>query len=431
MKECFGPARILLPDEEIPVEQWACLACDQFTSQPEYWQRAEALVREKPSALHIVLPEIYLGEADLPQRIEQIHRAMEEYAEKYLTRQVEGFVYLERDLGGGCVRQGLVGMVDLEAYDYNPGSSTPIRPTENTVVERIPPRLAVRRDALLESPHVMMLVDDEEHSLIEPLAACKAGLRPLYSGRLMLDGGSVRGWAVESEEHCRRIQTVLAQLGSAQRFDRKYPQASGQPPLTLAVGDGNHSLATAKAWWEEIKPTLSEQEREDHPARFCLVEVCNVHSPAITVEPIHRVLFGAGGRDFLEGFKALCREEGLELRLGDAAANCPQQAVLNWGEGEVLLGFAAPREPLTVGTVEHLLGLCLAKGLGSRVDYIHGSVAARNLAREGAVAFLLPAFDKSDLFRGVVLGGVLPRKTFSMGHATEKRYYLECRRIRP
>ena len=147
MKECFGPARILLPDEEIPVEQWACLACDQFTSQPEYWQRAEALVREKPSALHIVLPEIYLGEADLPQRIEQIHRAMEEYAEKYLTRQVEGFFYLERDLGGGCVRQGLVGMVDLEAYDYNPGSSTPIRPTENTVVERIPPRLAVRRDA--------------------------------------------------------------------------------------------------------------------------------------------------------------------------------------------------------------------------------------------------------------------------------------------
>ena len=201
MKECFGPAHILLPDEKIPVEQWACLACDQFTSQPEYWQRAEALVREKPSALHIVLPEIYLGQEALPRRIEEIHQTMEEYAAKYLTRQVEGFVYLERDLGSGCVRQGLVGAVDLEAYDYNPGSSTPIRPTEHTVVERIPPRLAVRRGALLESPHVMMLVDDEEQKLIEPPAACTAGLRPLYSGRLMLDRGSTRGWAVESEEN--------------------------------------------------------------------------------------------------------------------------------------------------------------------------------------------------------------------------------------
>ncbi len=431
MKECFGPAHILLPDEKIPVEQWACLACDQFTSQPEYWQRAEALVREKPSALHIVLPEIYLGQEDLPRRIEEIHQTMEEYAAKYLTRQVEGFVYLERDLGSGCVRQGLVGAVDLEAYDYNPGSSTPIRPTEHTVVERIPPRLAVRRGALLESPHVMMLVDDEEQKLIEPLAACKAGLRPLYSGRLMLDGGSIRGWAVESEEHCRRIRSVLAELGSAEHFARKYPQAKGQAPLTLAVGDGNHSLATAKAFWEELKPTLTPEERENHPARYCLVEVCNVHSPAIQVEPIHRVFFGAGGRDFLPAFQALCREEGLEMRLGDDAGDCPQQAVLNWGEGEVLLGFANPTEPLTVGTVEQLLGQCLARGLGSRVDYIHGSVAARNLAREGAVAFLLPAFDKSDLFRGVVLGGVLPRKTFSMGHATDKRYYLECRRIRP
>ena len=293
MEPCFVPGRILLPQENIPVSQWACLACDQFTSQPDYWEQAAALAAGGPSALNIVLPEVYLDKVDTPTRIRAIHETMERYRAGVLTRCVNGFVYVERTQTDGKVRQGLVGLIDLEQYDWRPGMSPAVRPTEGTVPSRIPPRLAVRNGASLESPHILMLADDAGRTLVEPVAAQKDRLPLLYEGELALGGGFVRGWAVEDPALLKGVEEALAALGSQKAFDEKYPQAAGAPPMTLAVGDGNHSLATAKAYWEELKPGLTEEQRAVHPARWCLAEVCNVHSPAIEIEPIHRVVFGS------------------------------------------------------------------------------------------------------------------------------------------
>ncbi|MGN0983533.1 MAG: DUF1015 domain-containing protein, partial [Gemmiger sp.] len=293
MSHCFVPAEILLPAAGTPLDPWACIAVDQFTSQPEYWQQAEALASGKPSTLHLVLPEAYLGTPQEESRLASIRAAMEEYRRSVLTRCIHGYVYVERTQMDGTIRQGLVGAVDLEAYDYTPGARADIRPSEATVVARIPPRLRVRRGASLETPHVLMLADDEACTLIEPVGAEKDRLPLLYEGELMLGGGHLAGWAVEDPALIARIDAALAALGDPQRFAARWPEAGGQPPMTLAVGDGNHSLATAKACWEEIKTSLPPEQRAVHPARWCLAEVCNVHSPAIEIEPIHRVLFGA------------------------------------------------------------------------------------------------------------------------------------------
>ena len=288
---CFSPAHILLPAEQIPLEQWGCVACDQFTSDRSYWERAAEAAAGSPSALNLILPEVYLEESDVPARVAKIHETMEDYAHNVLTRAVDGFIYVERTERSGRVRQGLVGKIDLEAYSYAQGARPAIRPSERTVEERIPPRMAVRRGACLETPHVMMLADDPACTLIEPIGARKNELRKVYEGELMLGGGHIAGWAVEDPALLAQIDAALQALGSQEAFDAKYPEARGAKPLTLAVGDGNHSLASAKAYWEELKPTLTPEQRETHPARWCLAEVCNVHSPAIEIEPIHRVLF--------------------------------------------------------------------------------------------------------------------------------------------
>lgn len=430
MQHCFGPAAILLPGEEIPLGQWACLACDQFTSQPEYWQKARQAAGDGPSALDLVLPEAFLGAPDEAERIRAVHAAMAEYRKTVLTRTVNGYIYLERKTQSG-VRQGLVGLVDLEAYSYQPGAESPVRPTEQTVPERIPPRLAVRRGAALESPHVMLLLDDAEEPVLAPLAGQKAGMRPVYAGELMLGGGSVEGWAVEQPQQVEALTAAIARQGSPAAFDRRWPEAAGRPPLAIAVGDGNHSLATAKAYWEELKPTLPPAARQDHPARYCLAELCSLHSPAIGIEPIHRVLFGANYASVLLALTEYSDYTGAGLCAGARAAGCPQTMRILCGGREVPLGFAHPHEPLAVGTLEAFVQRYLAGHAEVRVDYVHGEEACRQLAQKGAVAFLLPPFAKSDIFKGVVQGGVLPRKSFSMGHAEEKRYYLECRSLLP
>ena len=253
---CFAPAHILLPAEQIPLEQWGCIACDQFTSDREYWQRAKEAADGSPSTLNLILPEVYLEDGDADARVEQIHATMADYAQNVLTRAVDGFVYVERTEQSGRVRQGLVGMVDLEAYSYQRGAKCTVRPSESTVESRIPPRMKVRTGAALETPHIMMLADDPQCTLIEPIAARKNELRKVYEGELMLGGGHVAGWAVEDPAMIDQIETALAALGSQEAFDAKYPDAARRDPLTLAVGDGNHSLATAKACWEELKKTL-------------------------------------------------------------------------------------------------------------------------------------------------------------------------------
>lgn len=423
---CFVAADILLPAAGTPLDPWACIAVDQFTSQPEYWQRAEELAQGKPSTLHIVLPEAYLGTPQEGARLESIRHTMEAYRAEVLTRQVHGYVYVERTQMDGSIRQGLVGAVDLEAYDYAPGTQPAIRPSESTVVERIPPRLKVRRSALLETPHVMMLADDPGKTLIEPIGLQKDKLPLLYDGELMLGGGHLRGWAVEDPSVIAQIDAALAALADPAAFARRWPAAAGQTPMVLAVGDGNHSLATAKAYWEELKPTLTEEERLHHPARWCLAEVCNVHSPAIEIEPIHRVVFGVSARELYEALDRWDQAQGHHTEPSS------QRCKLADRQGEIEVALQNPPAPLTVGSVEAFLEEWLPQHPQAHVDYIHGASTALALAaRPGTptTAILLPDFAKADLFRGVVLGGVLPRKTFSMGHAEEKRYYNECRVI--
>ncbi len=423
---CFVPAEILLPEPSVPLGQWACVACDQFTSDPDYWAAARRAAGAGPSTLDIILPEVYLEAPDKDARVAAIHAAMERCSSEVLTRAVRGFVYVERTERSGRIRQGLVGAVDLEAYSYEKGALPAVRPSENTVVSRIPPRLAVRRGAVLETPHVMMLADDEAGTLVEAVAAKKASLRPLYEGELMLGGGHIAGWAVEAPADIAAVEAAVAALGTQEAFDAKYPAAAGRRPLTLAVGDGNHSLATAKAYWEELKPALTPAQRETHPARWCLAEVCNVHSPAIEIEPIHRAFFGTDHESVLLALTAWCDTHQLGLAAGEAG---PQTLRLIGHSFDEALSITTPEAPLTVGTAEAFVEAYLEDHPGVTVDYIHDEPALRALCAKGAVGLLMPPFEKSDLFRGVVLGGVLPRKTFSMGHAEEKRYYLECRRI--
>ena len=423
---CFAPAHILLPAEQILLKQWGCIACDQFTSDRKYWQRAKEAADGSPSTLNLILPEVYLEDGDADARVEQIHATMADYAQNVLTRAVDGFVYVERTEQSGRVRQGLVGKIDLEAYSYAQGARQAIRPSERTVEERIPPRMAVRRGACLETPHVMMLADDPACTLIEPIGARKNELRKVYEGELMLGGGHIAGWAVEDPALLARIDAALQGLGSQEAFDAKYPEARGAKPLTLAVGDGNHSLASAKAYWEELKPTLTPEQRETHPARWCLAEVCNVHSPAIEIEPIHRVLFNVDCGAVL--LALITWSDG--NMAGICFGNSKKQSFTLAGPHIAnVLSFEDPVAPLTVGTIDEFIEYFMARHKEARVDYVHDEPAVRALTKQGGVGFLLPPFEKSDLFKGIVMGGVLPRKTFSMGHAEEKRYYIECRKI--
>lgn len=423
---CFSPAHILLPSEQIPVGQWGCVACDQFTSDRSYWEKAAQAAAGGPSTLDLILPEVYLEEDDVDARISAIHAAMDDYTRNVLTRAVDGFIYVERTEQSGRVRQGLVGRIDLEAYSYAEGAVPAIRPSEHTVESRIPPRMAVRRGARLETPHIMMLADDPGCTLIEPIGEKKEQLRKVYEGDLMLNGGHIAGWAVEDPALLAQIDSALNALGSQEAFDARYPQAKGGAPLTLAVGDGNHSLASAKACWEELKKTLTPEQQLTHPARWCLAEVCNVHSPAIEIEPIHRVLFNVDCGVVLLALIAWSDSHAAGICFGDAKQ---QSFTLAGPHVANVLSFEHPVAPLTVGTIDAFIEYFMAHHIEARVDYVHDEPAVRTLCRQGGVAFLMPPFEKSDLFKGIVMGGVLPRKTFSMGHAEEKRYYMECRNI--
>ena len=423
---CFSPAHILLPSEQIPVGQWGCVACDQFTSDRSYWEKAAQAAAGGPSTLNLILPEVYLEEDDVDARISAIHAAMDDYTRNVLTRAVDGFIYVERTEQSGRVRQGLVGRIDLEAYSYAEGAVPAIRPSEHTVESRIPPRMAVRRGARLETPHIMMLADDPGCTLIEPIGEKKEQLRKVYEGDLMLNGGHIAGWAVEDPALLAQIDSALNALGSQEAFDARYPQAKGGAPLTLAVGDGNHSLASAKACWEELKKTLTPEQAENHPARWCLAEVCNVHSPAIEIEPIHRVLFNV---DCATVLLSLITWSDANMAGCCFGGSKKQPFTLAGPHMANVLSFEDPTEPLTVGTIDDFISDYIERHPEAKVDYVHDEPAVRALCKQGAVAFLMPPFAKSDLFRGVVMGGVLPRKTFSMGHAEEKRYYIECRKI--
>lgn len=408
------PGELLLPAPEVNPTAWACVACDQYTSQPEYWKEVEALVDGQPSTLRLILPEIFLPEADV--RVPEIHRAMRDYlARGVLTPGVKnGFILTERNTSSGA-RVGLVALMDLEGYDYHPGSRTPVRATEGTILERIPPRLAVRRGAALELSHVLMLIDDPMMSVAEPLFERRNTLTKLYDFPLMMNGGHVVGYAVTDPADIAGVNAALEALRSRLSSN-----------LLYAVGDGNHSLATAKAYWEEIKPTLTPAEQADHPARFAMVELENIHDDALIFEPIHRVLFGYDGDTLLDELARYAVEKGWSLTGGENA----QEIVVAFEGKEVRLNIGGSSHPLAVGTLQRFLDDWMPAHPGTKLDYIHGDTAVRALAEgEKAVAFLLPALPKNQLFPMVEKLGSLPRKTFSMGEANEKRYYLEARRL--
>ncbi|OUQ81028.1 DUF1015 domain-containing protein [Flavonifractor sp. An100] len=426
----FRPADILLP-QGCDMELWSVVACDQYTSQPEYWQRVEERVGRAPSTLRLILPESCLEGPNVETDIMEINNTMGRYLRDGLFRTYpDCLIYVERTLSSGAVRHGLVGMVDLEQYDYEPGASSLVRATEGTVLSRIPPRVAVRKNAPIELPHVMMLADDREKRVIEPLADQTDGMELLYDFELMEQGGHIRGWALTQEQK-DQVALALASLADPASFRERY-QLGEEPVLLFAVGDGNHSLATAKECYERQKRLTPPEQWATLPARYALCELVNLHDSSLEFEPIHRVVFDVKPEELLAELRAT-RDAG-KLSGGNGPAHPLLYAYRGAnGTGERgCIHVNHPAAQLPVGTLQNFLDDFLLAHPGTRIDYIHGGDVALRLAEErsDAVAFLLPEMGKEELFPTVIHDGVLPRKTFSMGEAQDKRFYLEARRIR-
>ena len=399
---------ILLPDERVDMEKWAVIACDQFTSQKDYWRRVEDFVGGSPSALNLIYPEAWLDQG--AGRIGAIQAAMLDYEKNVVTRRVSGFILTEREVEAG-LRIGLIALVDLEKYDYRADSRSLIRATEGTIESRIPPRVLIRKDAPMELSHILLLADDPDMTLIEPLYDRRSRYEKLYDFRLMEGGGRIRGWRVDDAEALDGPLKALMEKSGG---------------LLFAVGDGNHSLATAKRCWEDIKSSLAPGEAARHPARWAMVEIDNIHSPGMAFEPIHRALFHADMSSLRGALAAWLEERGMRL---SPARDEGMFAFLD-ASGRAAYGIEGLKDPLPLRPLQAFLDDYLAARGDVTIDYIHGRDALEALARDGAVCIELPGIDKSALFPSVRQGGPLPRKTFSLGEARDKRYYLECRKIK-
>ena len=418
----FRPADILLP-RDCEYSKWSVVACDQYTSQPEYWQRVEENVGRSPSALRLILPESCLEGPSVETDIMEINNTMSRYLrEGRFTKHPDAIFYVERTLSTGKIRRGLMGMVDLEQYDYEPGAETPIRATEGTVLSRIPPRVAVRKNAPIELPHVMLLADDPDRTVIEPLAGQTASMEVLYDFDLMEGGGHIKGWEL-TEGQKEQVAKALSALADPKKCNARYG-TENEPLLLFAVGDGNHSLATAKECYERQKRLTPPEQWDKLPARFALVELDNLHDDSLEFEPIHRVVFGVKPEELLEALLAHC--PGAQKGEGEG-----HRLTYVYGENRGVISVPDPAAQLPVGTLQNFLDWYLSKHQNVRVDYIHGADVVQKLATQpDTVGFLLPAMGKEELFPTVIRDGALPRKTFSMGEAQDKRFYLEARRIR-
>lgn len=435
----LGVPTVLLPAENIDLTRWAVIACDQFTSEPEYWESVRRFVGDAPSTLNLIFPEAFLGKPGEEERIASIRAAMKDYLSRGVFRPAEGFVYVERRVGERT-RRGLLAALDLEAYDYTASSTSLIRATEGTILDRIPPRVKIREGAPLELPHIMVLIDDPEDAVIGPLAKSRSALEKLYDFELMRDSGRLAGYRVGDMALEEAAVKALEKLAVPASFRLRYGLTSERPVLLFAMGDGNHSLATAKSLWEKTKKT-SPQRAPISPLRHALVELVNLHDPALVFEPIHRVIFDvAAGRDPAKDmarasspgsvvFDRLSSLEEMRKRVGDRSGGSHKIGLVS-GEGFGLLEFKEPKSQLAVGTLQPLLDRFLREGGARDADYVHGAEALVSLGRRpGNAGFYLPAMAKQDLFRTIILDGVLPRKTFSMGEAREKRFYMEARKI--
>ncbi len=425
MNAVFLPARVCLP-QNIDMTRYSVIACDQYTSDAAYWNRVEAFVGDAPSTLRMTLPEIYLASPDREARVARICETMRAYlAGGTLIEQPERFIYVERTLPDGKIRRGIVGRVDLEAYDYLPGAKTPVRVTEGTITSRIPPRLVVRRDAPLELPHALLLIDDAERRVIEPLGRKTGAMEKLYDFDLMERGGHLRGFAVPADEEAR-ILKALAVFADGDAFSRKYGIPASDGILQIAVGDGNHSLATARAHYLAVTAGMSDTARLAHPARWALAELGNLHDESLEFEAIHRVLFDTNPGELLAALHGAYPD----AVLGDAAIPGAMAFAYETVTAKGVISLPHPPGKLAVGALQSFLDAYLANHAG-RIDYIHGEAEARALSRTPrSIAFLLPAMGKDELFPTILHDGALPRKTFSMGEADSKRFYLEARKIR-
>ena len=418
MSTAFKSADILLPKTE-NMEKWAVVACDQYTSEPEYWADVENITKGAKSAYNLILPEVFLEDSDVDDRIEKIHENMEQYlSDETFEEYKDSLIYIERVQSDGKIRAGIIGALDLEEYDYHKGSDSQVRATEATVVERIPPRLKVRNGAKIELPHIMILIDDREKAVIEPLSDKKENMKKLYDFSLMKNGGAISGYLL-SDDMEDKIFAELDKLADLDKFNEKYG-LNETSPLVYAMGDGNHSLATAKEYYEQLKRENPDKDLSNHPARYALVEIVNLHSPALEFEAIHRIVTGIDRADILS--KMIC-----EL---DLTEDKSEQKIQIMQDGQLKdMYIHKPTSKLTVGSLQNFLDKYLAENSG-KIDYIHGIDVLKKLSMaEDSVGFILPDMGKEELFPTVICDGALPRKTFSMGHAEDKRFYIEARKI--
>ena len=414
----FTTADILIPKNE-NMEKWCVVACDQYTSEPSYWSEVESIVADNPSTLRLTLPEIYLEDDDVSERIKKINETMSDYLDKGIFKTLENsMIYVERTTLNGRVRKGIIGKIDLEDYDYNKGSETMVRATEKTVIERIPPRMKVRENALIELPHIMLLIDDEKKDIIDSLDKVVTKDEMVYDVDLMQKGGHITGYKLK-DENVNDILSKLDALADKNVFEDKYG-VSDKGVLLFAVGDGNHSLATAKATYNKLKESNASLDVLNK-ARYALVEVVNLHSDALEFEPIHRVLFDIDTDDFM-------RELNKYYDINKTKMGQKIHIITKGIDEDFYIDN--PKSNLAVGSIQLFIDEYLENHKG-RVDYIHGDDVTRSLGKkENNIGILLPKMEKNDLFKTVILDGALPRKTFSMGHSYDKRYYLEARKIR-
>ncbi len=436
----LGIPEILLPKAGIDLEKWAVIACDQFTSEPEYWHKVEELVGDEPSTLNLIYPEVYLGENDPGARIRHIREHMNLYLEEDLFDQFEGFVYVERQTRKDT-RKGLMACLDLDHYDYRKGSSSLIRASEGTILERIPPRVKIREGAPLEVPHIMVLIDDPENTVIGPLSQKRERMEKIYDFELMMGSGNLSGYRVQDPNLEEGVLKSLEALADPEAITEKYDLSPRTPVLLFAMGDGNHSLATAKTIWEKVKENAQNRALISHSSlRYALVELVNLHDDALAFEPIHRVLFGLDPeRNILDEMKTFYPGRCQAVECSNAEEMT--EAVESQESSLQRIGFIRPDQfwvievtnpdfNLPVGTLQSFLDVFLEDSGAREIDYVHGKETAIQLGKkEDSAGFYLPAMDKHDLFKTVILDGALSRKTFSMGEAWEKRFYMEARKL--
>ena len=427
---------ILLP-KKLDLASWSVIACDQYTQDLDYWKKAEANAGNNPSTLKLILPEVYLNSPDKPERIKKIRETMKEYLASDVFAPVKkSFIYIERKTDFGRMRKGLVAQIDLETYEWKPFSNANIRATEATIVERIPPRMEIRRGASLELPHIMLLVNDKEKLLVEGAGQIAKKHSPLYDGQLMNNGGSITGWALESKEELDVVTKAVNKIAE----QNAAPDGS---TFLFAVGDGNHSLATAKAVWDEYKVQLkekgvSDEEIKENPVRYALVEIVNIYDEGLTFEPIHRVIFDIDTEKLISYLCEKLSGKSEEVESKDKLEKLVKASEADFGFAFVKEGkqkyvyLKTEIKELAVARLQPEIDSFLKQEENQKaeIDYIHGTEEVLALGtKANGTGILLPPIAKDSFFETINGRGPLPRKSFSMGEADEKRFYLECRQL--